>query len=302
MRYAFVLACVMFFVPTLAYAYSDGDGPAMTGGSTAFTGTLGASTDTASLPTKLPTTKPNTYWGPAGYEYGGTYSFNLTCESCHTFTNTMKAHRTCTDCHTDTTGSSLKPALRTKAESNPTYFNTVTTCAGCHDGTIAPRAHGTAAVDVYSAHTMDAASKAKSCGATVGWAGTTQGCHIQNIIAEHRSIKTRYVWDSAKNKAQRVETGRAARALACNDCHKINATTGKMELTSAEGSYGITSAEGACYDCHPDSHMKKDSANYNKMLTVHDSSTPLAVWSEYASGGPRMQVGENAILAHGCAR
>lgn len=298
MRFAFVFVCVMLFIPTVAYAYNDNSGPAMTGGSATFAGTVGSTTDIASSPMKMPTAKPNAYWGPAGYEYGGTYSYNLTCSSCHTFTNTVAAHRTCLDCHTDTTGASLKPALRAKMETNPTYFDSITACADCHDGTLAPLAHDTTAQSVYTAHAMDAASVAKSCGATIGQ-NSKQGCHIQNILAEHRSVNTRYVWDSAKNKAQRVETGRADRALACNDCHKINQTTGRMEITSAEGSYGITSAEGACYDCHPDSHMKKDSANYNKMLAVHDSSTPLAVWSEHTSEGPRMQVGENAILAHG---
>ena len=270
----------------------------MTGGSTTFSGTLGAATDTSSSTTKMPTTKANAYWGPAGYEYGGTYSYNLTCSSCHNYESTMKAHRKCTDCHTDSTGSVLNATLRAKAESDPTFFDNVTACSDCHNGTLAPVAHGTTAQSVYTAHAMDTESKAKSCGATIG-ANYTQGCHIQNILAEHRSVKTRYVWDSAKSKAQRVETGRASRALACTDCHKIDATTGRMKLASAEGSYGITTTEGACYDCHPDSHMTKDSTNYNKMLEVHQSSTPLAVWSLHASDGPRMQVGENSILAHG---
>lgn len=295
---AWAVFCALFFAPLSAFAYDNGTGPSMLGGTTTFAGTLGATTDTSSSTMKMPTTKPNAYWGPAGYEYGGTYSYNLTCSSCHNFESIVKAHRVCADCHTDSTGAVLKATLRSKDEADPTFFAQVSACSDCHNGTLAPVAHGTSAQSVYSAHAMDTQSKAKSCGATIG-TGSTQGCHIQNIIAEHRSVETRYVWDSSKNKAQRIETGRAGRALACTDCHKIDATTGRMKIASAEGTYGITTTEGACFDCHPDSHMTKDSANYNKMLEVHQSTTPLGVWSLHASGGPRMQVGENAILAHG---
>ena len=102
-----------------------------------MSGTMGSATDTSSSPTKMPATKDNATWGPAGLEYGGTYQYDLTCGSCHNYSNTIKAHRRCTACHTDSTGSVLKPTLRNVVVNNPNFTASLTTCTDCHNGTIA---------------------------------------------------------------------------------------------------------------------------------------------------------------------
>lgn len=295
------LVLCLFALPTLAFAWDDSVGPAMSGGSTAFTGTIGATTDNSSSTMKMPTVKVNNFgYGMDGSLFGGTYTYNLTCESCHNYTSTVKAHRNCIICHGDSTGAGFIPSMMAKNQADPTFWSTVSACSDCHDGTIAALPHGNTPQAVYDVHAMDTKSIANSCGPTTSTFGSNPACHIRNLVAEHRNVQTRYQWDSALGKAQRVETGRQARGLDCTSCHKKDAN-GVLVLSSSSGSYDFYdgTSRGQCVDCHPDSHMMKDSANYNKMLAVHTSEAPMQVWSESASGGPRLVVGDNAILAHG---
>lgn len=294
------LVLCLFALPTLAYAWDDTVGPSMTGGSGAVSGTIGATTDTSSSTMKMPTTKTNTYgYGVDGSLFGGTYSYNLTCESCHNYASTVKAHRNCAICHGETTGTGFIPSMQTKNTANPGFWATVTKCEDCHDGTIAGLAHANTAQAIYDVHAMDTKSVANSCGPTTSTFGSNPACHIRNLLAEHRNVQTRYIWDSALGKAQRVETGRQARALDCTNCHKKDGD-GKLVISSGSGAFNFTAtSKGMCVDCHPDSHMTKDSANYNKMLSVHTAEAPMQVWSDSAAGGPRLVVGDNAILAHG---